>query len=104
LESVSEVLGENWLDGSLELLGDWVFVKACTACCQIMPDMDLGDIPKLLFAVSPCPLLTKVAILIMPLIHGLEDFLSRKDLFLSSLFNTVRGSESPGAQITSTVY
>ncbi len=44
-----------------------------------MHDMVLGDIPKLGFAVFPCPLLTKVAIVLMPLIHGLEDFLSRKD-------------------------
>ena len=78
MESVSKVLGENWLDGPLEL-GDWVFAKACEACSAIMPDMVLGDIPKLLFAVSPCPLLTKVAIVMMPLIDCLEDFLSRKD-------------------------
>ncbi len=79
LESVSEVLGEYWLDGPLDLLGDCVFAKACEACSAIMPDMVLGDIPKLLFAVSPCPLLTKVAIVMMPLIDCLEDFLSRKD-------------------------
>ena len=72
LESVSEVLGENWLDGPLELLGDWVFAKACKACSAIMPDMVLGDIPKLGFAVFPCPLLTKVAIVIMPLTSSLE--------------------------------
>ncbi len=54
MESVSEVLGENWLDGPLELLGDWVFAKACKACSAIVPDMVLGDIPKLGFAVFPC--------------------------------------------------
>jgi hypothetical protein len=79
LESVSEILGENWLDGPLELLGDWVFAKACKACSAKMPDMVLGDIPKLGFAVFPCPLLTKVAIVMMPLIDCLKDFLSRKD-------------------------
>lgn len=41
--------------------------------------MLLGDIPKLAFAVFPCPLLTKVAIVMMPLIDGLKDLLSRKD-------------------------
>ena len=79
LESVSEVLGENWLDGPLELLGDWVFAHAFKACSAKIPDMLLGDVPILLLAESPRPLLTHVACEMMPLIDSIEDFLPRKN-------------------------
>ena len=40
-----------------------------------MLDMILSDIPKFGLAEFPCPLLTKVAIVMMPLIDCLEHFL-----------------------------
>ena len=79
MESVAEVLGENWLDGPPELLGDWVFAHAFKACSAKIPDMLLGDVPILLLAVSPRPLLTHVACEMMPLIDSIEDFLPRKN-------------------------
>ena len=42
-----------------------------------MLDVLLGDIPILCFTEIPCPLLTKVAMLMMPLIDCIKEFLSR---------------------------
>ncbi len=44
-----------------------------------MLDMILSDIPKLGLAEFPYPLLTKVAIVMMPFVECLDDFLSGQD-------------------------
>ncbi len=44
-----------------------------------MLNMILGDIPILSLAEFPCPLLTKVANLMMSLIDCVKEFLSGKD-------------------------
>ena len=77
-----------------------------------MLDMPLGYIIVLRTAVLPCPLFTKVAVVMMPLIYCIKEFISRYDnaarlnkytivLILNLLkpfqhFTRVRVSWSPG--------
>ncbi len=115
LESVPEVVWGNWLDRPLNLCCDWIFLQAHEAGHAVMLDMVLSDIPILGVAVFPCPFLTKVTTMLMPLIDCIKKFLPGYNYLawlsqVGSLLlglkpsHTCHGSASPGAQTPSREY
>ncbi len=102
LESVPEALQKDWLDRSLNIQCDWIFLHAGVVCHAVVLDKVLSDIPILGAAVFPSPLLSKVTIILMPLIDCIKQFLPGNNYlaYLSSLVGSPLLGLEPSQYLT----
>jgi hypothetical protein len=79
LESVSEVYTSSRFPAAPCWLGHGILLHSNRACLAVVFDKFLGYIEVFCSAVPPCPLLTHVAIALMPLINAIKCLLSRNN-------------------------